>query len=910
MADLPVAVGYTSCSPWHAWNYDRSYDLPWPPMPVRVFYLFADGHFELQGTSEFTCGESGYQNRYGYQGDANTISNPAYEPSVLVGEGELRCTYAYSPSLGDDAIFASETDAELDFNPTAINWAQAGRDGYTCVGYGGPNTATPYVYLAWMRETGGGPTEPKEFWTDRVGTLETSDQGLHKIKPAITTVPARAAQAAQPYRPATKAWTETKTERVCWIEAKTIDPGSMATYSPVYNSKREIERYEWVPARAAVIKNVRVCEDQTVTINHPAMPAQPAKPAVAFRAASVIELFGLGWNAGARSVDLLPASGYYEFTILPAVAAVVGLNDSDASQDYAEIQHGLYFSRSTFRVIDSGEEKYFGGSFVESDVFRIERFGSRVTYSRNGVAFYVSQTPSIGVVFLDSSLYSSADVINDPKLVLTQGGSGAITSTMRPMGGLLADRPYSIFRTEMHPLGGELSALRSRFISAFRPLAGMLTNKVYGTFAGQMAPMGGQLDGRGVPPYALLYSQMYPMGGVLTGKTGGIFTSTASMRPLHSLWADRSYGDFRAGMMPMFGALADAGYLQRPVPMPGLKLRAQTGAQAALTLPAVRATAKASRSGVGAEITLPSLLASGQGGVQAAIKMPAVRASGEATTGTLARAEVVLPAVVAHGSATAWGWAEAVLVLPALVAGGQSGARAAAALPAVQALGAATAEGIASAVIGLPAVRAHGEASTEAFARAEIMLPAVVAGGWVEAVLTLPAVRGRIEFSVEEIVEHEAYAINLRTSLETGGNEVSRYTHFPFDRIVRWRGQYVAMAADGLYLLGCATDAGAPIPWRVRTGTTDFGKPQNKNTASAYVGGRMGPASTFRVFTGEKLDNSYLYTTPRGATAQNYRQKFGRGLDARYYALEIAGDGEFQMDDLDIEVVAKRTRRI
>ena len=57
-------------------------------------------------------------------------------------------------------------------------------------------------------------------------------------------------------------------------------------------------------------------------------------------------------------------------------------------------------------------------------------------------------------------------------------------------------------------------------------------------------------------------------------------------------------------------------------------------------------------------------------------------------------------------------------------------------------------------------------------------------------------------------------------------------------------------------------------------------------------------------------DDSYAYTTPRGPTAQNYRQKFGRGLDARYYAFGLAGAGDMEIDDLDIEVVMRANRRV
>ena len=71
----------------------------------------------------------------------------------------------------------------------------------------------------------------------------------------------------------------------------------------------------------------------------------------------------------------------------------------------------------------------------------------------------------------------------------------------------------------------------------------------------------------------------------------------------------------------------------------------------------------------------------------------------------------------------------------------------------------------------------------------------------------------------------------------------------------------------------------------------------------------MPPCSRFTVGVGEKCQERYPYDTPRGSSAQNYRQKFGKGLDARYYALELSGRGALTIDDLEAEVVNK-TRRI
>lgn len=154
-------------------------------------------------------------------------------------------------------------------------------------------------------------------------------------------------------------------------------------------------------------------------------------------------------------------------------------------------------------------------------------------------------------------------------------------------------------------------------------------------------------------------------------------------------------------------------------------------------------------------------------------------------------------------------------------------------------------------------------------------------------------------------VTYVAYSINLlhdepKPGDEPPVNEVTRYTNYPFDRIVRYKNSYYGINSTGLYLIGAATDNGTAIPWALRTHVTDFKSEQKKSVESMYVGGRLPAATTFTVYTGEKGTNAYSFTTPRGATAQNYRQKFGRGMRERYYAFEISGSGAVTIDTLTL----------
>lgn len=161
---------------------------------------------------------------------------------------------------------------------------------------------------------------------------------------------------------------------------------------------------------------------------------------------------------------------------------------------------------------------------------------------------------------------------------------------------------------------------------------------------------------------------------------------------------------------------------------------------------------------------------------------------------------------------------------------------------------------------------------------------------------------------------YEAWALNLKHQPGYSGPEqASHYTNFPFAYIVRHANSYYGVASSGVYLLEGTTDYATPTPlaitWDWRTGLSDFGRGNKKIPDAVYIGGRMGPASTITLGVGESSDLGYAFTTPRGAIAQNYRQKFGKGLKQNYYSLGISGDGDLAIDYLNF-LVSDLPRRI
>lgn len=114
-----------------------------------------------------------------------------------------------------------------------------------------------------------------------------------------------------------------------------------------------------------------------------------------------------------------------------ALGVVFGLLDNAVSEHYTDIDYGIYFWQGKFQPVESGTQRYayqgvHDGARWEYTVLRI---GSTIYYTRrdvlipaainydnrapgipiNGELLYVSQIPSYGTLYLDSSFYGIGD---------------------------------------------------------------------------------------------------------------------------------------------------------------------------------------------------------------------------------------------------------------------------------------------------------------------------------------------------------------------------------------------------------------------------------------------------------------------------------------------------------------------
>lgn len=145
-----------------------------------------------------------------------------------------------------------------------------------------------------------------------------------------------------------------------------------------------------------------------------------------------------GWDAGARSVAVLVGDGAASFEMGDFLGCVCGFNDVDNGAAYGEIDHAFFIEVGQVRVIEKGIFKTAKIPLPSPAVFRLQRLGGTVSYYLNDTLIYTSATPSVGVVFLDCSLYAYGDAIlwySIEELV----GVAAQLSPLRALGSEMSD---------------------------------------------------------------------------------------------------------------------------------------------------------------------------------------------------------------------------------------------------------------------------------------------------------------------------------------------------------------------------------------------------------------------------------------------------------------------------------------
>lgn len=392
----------------------------------------------------------------------------------------------------------------------------------------------------------------------------------------------------QPYRPA---GTYYVTQTVCGWEW----PEGVSMVRVQMTDAMGRTYWTWVPdiPLNSGIQQIWMCRQKQVGVYRPAQPYIPPTPAIPPTPSQAIVEYNLGWNSGARSILSADHGGRFDFSVSPSVVgAVVGLNGSDQNGGYVEIKHGFYCATGIARIIESGVEIGPSFTYVESDVFSVQRVEGEVTYLLNGDLLYTSLVPSTGEMFLDTSMYSGGDEIYNAEFV----GVGVSYTSFSPMiGAGTASTLYAESHTELQPLSGwsQESADYARSHTSFRlmdgaaresdgyasghtsfrpmtgyglqpPTAASHTEFAYiegvaseGAYARSytsLQPLTGHAEGGFIQPsYGVAHSSFVMLSGESEMLTGEIADAHSELQPLTGMSAETEYARSHTEFLPLNG---------------------------------------------------------------------------------------------------------------------------------------------------------------------------------------------------------------------------------------------------------------------------------------------------------------------------------------------------------------------
>jgi hypothetical protein len=850
------------------------------PVEIPVFdgstgVLLADGIYEtfdtlnaslLEGLDTSDLLAATYSD---FSSAPNEYGNFAFEPNINVNEDRtitVSFTDYLSSSFKLDVFLNGAVLASVDVVHTAgeyIGFYSSGSFAYT-VSMGASN-----------------------FWAARVETTEPEASALLK-RVLNSRIPGTSGSPGTPGRAAVPA--VLKDVFVYHIEKWGPGNGPLETPQQRADFAAYTRSFNGRTEKRTVISHTQVLV--------PGLPAIAAVPAIPPTPAQVLTSINAGWNAGALSATTQSGDCTFTTTVSPsAIGVVAGLNSINEGSGYKEIDHGLYFSKGQAIVYEGGIAKSSAIPFTSATVFKVSRAGTVVRYYADTVLVYTSGSPSAGTVFVDASMYSSYDKVLSASFVFGSVGGGGSSAGIFPALRGLAGKSYMGGAGVLAPLASESGAWGHGFSQSKMPaLVGLSSNRSYGGAITRLPALRSESGGGDLAPtfdHAMtLLPALQGAGRALTGEVG---SSAGTFAALQGLSADRPYAQARTTLGALQSSGADlpeidgSAFLFAPSPRLLAIGRDMTGANAAY-------------------LRAPSPTLAFFGGANASLKAPRATLAITGTFTNFGRASLSAPSATleASGTVSGTGSFDPFLKAPSGLLVGYGGALASITLTGKASLQASgTAGSTGQAAITAPLFELVASGTAQNHGSANLLAPVARLGATAQAYLIAPA--GRLEAigTATVVATFEAYATNLLHAAREGMptvDEVTRYTNFPFTHIVRYQGSYFGANSTGLYLLEGTTDDGASIAYNMQTHPDTMGSPALKTMVSAYMSGRIDPELTATVVAGEDNPQTYSYDSPRGATAQTHRVKFGRGVKDRYLAVGLSGNGALELDTIDLEI--------
>lgn len=139
---------------------------------------------------------------------------------------------------------------------------------------------------------------------------------------------------------------------------------------------------------------------------------------------------GEGWNAGAVSSRSFTGDGYLE-TIAEATGKkrMIGFSEVDIGQHFSDLNYAFYMDNNgQLAAYELGVQKGLLGTYKAGDALRLNRSGTDMIYSINGLVRRTTTVDPTQSLQVDTSLYSRNAVIDNTVLVLPSGGARSTSS--------------------------------------------------------------------------------------------------------------------------------------------------------------------------------------------------------------------------------------------------------------------------------------------------------------------------------------------------------------------------------------------------------------------------------------------------------------------------------------------------
>lgn len=329
------------------------------------------------------------------------------------------------------------------------------------------------------------------------------------------------------------------------------------------------------------------------------------------------------------------------------------------------------------------------------------------------------------------------------------------------------------------------------------------------------------------------------------------------------------------------------------IPAPTISATAGGSAEVTIPFPQILAQGRDTTGERAANVVIPfpQIIALAGASAAVTIPFPVIQASMTVPVRMTASVVIPFPQIIARLTGTERMTASVVIPFPQIDAKG--GGNAAVTVPVFTASASATVGATMQALVTIPFPQISASGTAGIVINAYVLIPMLQSApnGRAFVVIPFPTIVAR--GSAVVAVTYEAYAVNLMPG-ESMPHQVTRYTNYGFDHIVRHQDSYYGFKSGGVYLLGGATDYAATptaVPWDWKTAITGFGSRQKKQVREGFIHGRLGPNVTASVSIGEAADKTYAATIVRGSTAQAHRVKYGKGLKDEYWSFGFSGTG-------------------